>query len=152
MLSPASAFPYRRPACPYCRHPVDHWPRTAIVQGCRQCLRPMLLLRWPTDWNGPKRLCSLLDLAFTLYGVLTIALVAAFALTGLSPHAFVTAFTVLLFIVGSVLATDGVLGLRSGADRTGRRLRSGTAARLLAGAKLVAGSVAILLTCVGLAL
>lgn len=152
MLSPATAFPYRRPGCPYCGHTIDHWPKEAHVQSCRLCLRPMILLRWPTDWNGPKRLRGLLDVGFALYGLLTIALVAAFIITGLTPHAFAKGFSVLLFIIGSVLAADGVLGLRTGLDRTGKRLRSGRPARVLAGGKLVAGSAAITLLCIGLAL
>ncbi|MDO7836872.1 hypothetical protein Q4610_17640 [Sphingobium sp. HBC34] len=112
----------------------------------------MILLRWPTDWNGPKRLRGLLDVGFALYGLLTIALVAAFIVTGLTPHAFAKGFSVLLFIIGSVLAADGVLGLRTGMDRTGKQLRSGRPARVLAGGKLVAGSAAIVLLCIGLAL
>ena len=152
MLSPASAFPYRRPACPYCGHLIDHWPRHTNLQSCQLCLRPMVLLRWPTDWNGPKRLRGLLDVGFAVYGLLTIGLVATFVITGLSPHAFAKGFSVLLFIIGSVLAADGVLGLRTGMDKTGRRFRSGPAVRVFAGGKLAAGVAAILLLCVGLTL
>lgn len=112
----------------------------------------MVLLRWPTDWNGPKRLRGLLELGFVLYGLLTITLVAAFIITGLSPHAFAKGFSVLLFIVGSVLAADGVLGLRTGMDKTGMRLRSGPRARVFAGGKVAAGLAAIALLCAGLTL
>ncbi len=30
------------------------------------CRRPMVLIRWPLDWNGPKRLRGLLDVGFSL--------------------------------------------------------------------------------------
>lgn len=152
MLSPTSAFPYRRPGCPYCGHLVDHWPRETNLQSCQRCLRPMVLLRWPTDWTGPKRLRGLLDLGFALYGLLTIALVGAFALGALSPHAFAKAFSILLFVVGSVLTADALLGFRSGLDRTARHLRAGVGARVLACAKLASGIAALILLCVGLAM
>ncbi|KEQ54785.1 hypothetical protein [Sphingobium chlorophenolicum] len=112
----------------------------------------MILQRALTDWNGPRRLCCLLDLGIALYGLLTVSLVAAFVITGLTPHGFVKGFSVLLFIVGSALATDGVLGLRTRLDRTYGRLRVGTSALGLAVAKLLAGIAAILLLCVGLTL
>ena len=152
MLIRATAFPYRRPGCPHCGHLINHWPRDSNLESCQLCLRPMILLRRPTDWNGPKRLRGLLDNGFALYGLLTIGLVAVFIVTGLSPHGFATAISVLLFIIGTVLATDGVLGLRSGMDRTGKRLRVGRSARVVAGGKLAAGAAAILLLCIGLTL
>lgn len=152
MLDPASAFFDRRPGCPYCGQLIDHWPRNTNLQSCRLCLRPMVLLRWPTDWNGPKRLRGLLDVGFALYGLLTIGLVATFVVAGLSPYAFAKGFSVLLFIIGSVLAADGVLGLRTGIDKTVKRFRSGHGARVLAVGKLVAGLAAILLLGVGLTL
>jgi hypothetical protein len=106
----------------------------------------------PSTAYGPKRLRGLLDIGFALYGLLTIGLVAVFIVTGLSPHGFAKAISVLLFIIGTVLATDGVLGLRSGMDRTGKRLRVGRSARVVAGGKLAAGAAAILLLCIGLTL
>ncbi len=112
----------------------------------------MVLIRWPTDRHGPRRLRGLLDLGFGLYGILTVGLVATFVISGLSTHAFVKGFSVLLFILGTGLATDGVLGLRSGLDKTGERLRVGRGARVAAGGKLAAGGAAILLLCLGLAL
>ena len=84
--------------------------------------------------------------------IVALGLVAVFIVTGLSPHGFAMVFSVLLFIIGTVLATDGVLGLRSGMDRTGKRLRLGRSARVVAGGKLAAGAAAILLLCIGLTL
>lgn len=152
MLSPGSAIPNCRPECPYCGHPVTQWRRGRSVQECWRCLRPMIVMRSPTDWNGPRRLRSLFDLGFAVYGLLTVSLVATFALTGLTPHAFAKWFSVLLFIVGSALVGDGLLGLRTRMDRTCGRLRLGRCALALASAKLLGGTMAILLIGVGLML
>ncbi|MFY9352068.1 MAG: hypothetical protein WBL20_22290 [Sphingobium sp.] len=112
----------------------------------------MILLRSLTDWWGPKRLRSLFDLGFAVYGLLTVLLVAVFITTGLTPLAFAKSFSVLLFIIGSALAADGVLGLRTRIDKTYGRLRLERGALALAAAKLVAGTVAILLLGLGLRL
>jgi len=112
----------------------------------------MILLRSPMAWNGPKRLRSLFDLGFAIYGLLTISLVAAFVMTGLAPHTFAKWFSVLLFILGSALAGDGVFGLRSRIDKTYGRLRFERLALALAGAKLLVGMLALLLLGIGLAL
>ena len=54
----------------------------------------------------------------------------------------VRAFTLILFVIPSVLAVDGTLGIRSGFDSTLRRLGLGTAARLLGVGKLCVAFVA----------
>jgi len=112
----------------------------------------MILLGAPTKWNRPKRLRCLLDLGFTVYGLLTVSLVVAFLITGLSPHGFAKCFSVLLFIAGSALFADGVLGVRTRMDKTYGRLRIGRGALALAAAKLIGGTVAILLLGIGLSL
>jgi hypothetical protein len=112
----------------------------------------MILQRALAKWNGPRRLRCLLDLGVAVYGLLTVSLVAAFVITALNPYAFVRGFSVLLFIIGSTLAADGVLGLRTRLDRSYGRLRVGTGALAFAIAKLLAGIAAILLLCVGLTL
>ncbi len=110
----------------------------------------MVLIRWPLDWNGPKRLRGLLDFGFTLYGLATLVLVLLFAITNMPPRIFMHLFSVLLFVVGTLLALDGVLGLRTGLDRTGKRLRSGRAARLVGSLKIAGGILAATLLAVGM--
>jgi len=112
----------------------------------------MVLIRWPLDWNGPKRLRGLLDFGFTLYGLATLVLVLLFAITNMPARTFMHLFSVLLFVVGTLLAVDGVLGVRTGLDRTGRRFRSGRAARILASLKIAVGILAALMMAVGISL
>lgn len=112
----------------------------------------MVLIRWPLDWNGPKRLRGLLDFGFTLYGLATLALVLLLAITNMPLRTFMHLFSVLLFVVGTLLAVDGFFGLRTGLDRTGKRLRSGGAARLLGFLKIAGGILAALVMVVGISL
>jgi hypothetical protein len=65
---------------------------------------------------------------------------------------FVKLFTLLLFVIGSVLAVDGVLALRTGIDRTWERKRFGRSAMVIGLGKLAASAVATLLVTVGVTL
>ena len=152
MLSPSTAFPFRRPSCPYCGHTIDDWPRSSSLQACRMCRRPLVLLRSPRNWNGPKYLRGLLDIGVIFYAWGSIVLMAAFALTHMPTRAFIHLFAILLFIIGSALGVDGWLGLRTGIDRTGRRTRVNGPARILALVKLGIGSIALGMVAFGLSL
>ena len=112
----------------------------------------MVLIRWPLDWNGPKRLRSLLGVGFTVYGIATLALVAVFAFAPISARAFMHLFSVLLFVAGTLLGADGILGLRTGLDRTGKRVLTGKAAYIMASLKIAAGTFGMILLAMGLAL
>ncbi len=112
----------------------------------------MVLIRWPLDWNGPKRLRGLLDFGFTLYGLATLALVVLLAITNLPLRTFIHLFSVLLFVVGTLLGVDGILGVRTGLDRTGKRVSRGSAARILASSKVAGGVLAALMMAVGISL
>jgi hypothetical protein len=83
-------------------------------------------------------LCNVLDLVGTIYGVSTLAVVIAFALFDINARVLAKAVTVLLFVIASMLVTDGVLGLRTAIDRSWNVTRRGTAARLRAAAKQAA--------------
>lgn len=86
-----------------------------------------VLIRWPLDWNGPKRLRGLLDVGLTIYGIATLALVAIFAFAPMSARTFMHLFSVLLF-VGRTLGADGNLGLRTGPERSGKHVQRWNAA------------------------
>lgn len=151
MLTRTSAFPERQAACPYCGHQIGHWPKASSIEPCRMCRRPMVLIRWPLDWNGPKRLRGLLDVGYTVYGLATLALVGAFAFVPMSVRTFVHLFSVLLFVAGTLLGVDGILGLRTGLDRTDKRVLTGKAAYIMASLKIAAGTLAMILLAMGLA-
>ena len=81
----------------------------------------------PIPWSQPRRLLmsGLLDAGASLYGIATVCLVAAFAISPSSGREFVKAFTLMLFVIGSVLAVDGILAVRTGIDRTWSTRRKG---------------------------
>jgi len=142
--------PRHLPKCPCCGHPVYEWRRGSSIEGCRQCRRPMVLLRYPLPWKSPLRLLGLFDLAASLQAYATIAVVVLFALGAFSLLALVKAIAILLYVMGSILLADGVLGIVSGIDRTWGHVRYTSAAKALAAGKIIAGSMAFLLTIVGL--
>lgn len=125
------------------------WRRGSWIDPCTNCRRPIVLIRSPFDWHGPLRLRGLLDLAHTLYGIATVILVVSFAVMQFSALHFVKIFTLLLFIKGSILITDGVLGSRSHIDRTMGKLRSGRTALFYAVGKIASGLFALGLTAIG---
>ena len=141
--------PRHLPKCPYCGHPVHEWRRGSPIEGCRQCRRPMVLLRYPLPWRSPLRLLGLFDLASKLQAYATITIGALFALGALSLLGLVKAIAILLYVMGSILLVDGSLGIVSGIDRTWSHVRYGTAAKAMAAGKIIAGSLAFLLTIVG---
>lgn len=143
------SFPTRLPHCPYCKETVRTWRRGSWIDPCTNCRRPIVLIRSPFDWHGPLRLRGLLDLAHTLYGIATVILVVSFAVMQFSALHFVKIFTLLLFIKGSILITDGVLGSRSHIDRTMGKLRSGRTALFYAVGKIASGLFALGLTAIG---
>jgi hypothetical protein len=109
----------------------------------------MVLLRYPLPWRSPLRLLGLFDLASKLQAYATITIGALFALGALSLLGLVKAIAILLYVMGSILLVDGALGIVSGIDRTWSQVRYGTAAKAMAAGKIIAGSLAFLLTIVG---
>lgn len=105
----------------------------------------------PIPRSQPRRLLvvGLLQAGASLYGVATIAMLVALAVTQASGRTFVQTFTVLLFVIGSVLVVDGVLGCRTCIDRSWRCTRNGAFARLIGLGKLATGLCALALTGIG---
>lgn len=97
----------------------------------------------PIPWSQPRRLLmsGLLDAGASLYGIATVCLVAAFAISPSSGREFVKAFTLMLFVIGSVLAVDGILAVRTGIDRTWSTRRKGRSARALGVGKILASAL-----------
>lgn len=95
---------------------------------------------------------GLLDAGASFYGIATVCLVVAFAAAPTSGREFVKAFTLMLFVIGSVLAVDGILAVRTGIDRTWSIRRIGRPARLLGVAKVLAATAALMLVIIGILL
>lgn len=142
--------PRHLPKCPCCGSPVYEWRRGSSIEGCRQCRRPMVLIRYPLPWKSPLRLLGLFDVAARLQAYATIAVIALFALGALSLPGLVKAIAILLYVMCSILLADGALGVLSVIDRSWGRLHYGGRAMAYACGKLVAGSLALMLTIIGL--
>lgn len=95
---------------------------------------------------------GLLDAGASLYGNATVCLVVAFAIAPTSGREFVKACTLMLFVIGSVLAVDGILAVRTGIDRTWSTRRTGRSARALGVAKVFAATAALMLVMIGILL
>ncbi len=140
------------PRCAYCSVPMQSWPSNALIEPCPACKRPMTIARGPLEHPGTSRIHSVLGIASACYGVAVVLLIATFALTQMEARQFVKLFTLLLFVIGSVLAVDGVLALRTGIDRTWERQRSGRAAVVMGVGKLTASAIATMLVAIGVIL
>lgn len=149
-MSPRHSSPL--PCCAYCSMPMQSWPSDALIEPCPACKRPMTIARSPLEHPSQVRIRSVLGVASACYGVAVVLLIATFALTQMEARQFVKLFTLLLFVIGSVLAVDGVLALRTGIDRTWERKRSGRSAKIMGLGKLAASAVATLLVTVGVTL
>jgi hypothetical protein len=65
----------------------------------------------------PYRLCNVIDLIGSSYGIVTMLVVLSFVLSKVQPRMSAKAVTILLFIIGSLLLVDGTLNLRTAIDR-----------------------------------
>lgn len=128
------------------------WPPGGIIEACRSCKRPSLFVKIPLARPSRILVTGLLAAGTSLYGVATVSLLVAFAVAPSSAREFVKAFTLLLFLIGSVLAVDGVLALRTGHDMTWRRIRHGTTAKVLGAGKLAVSAFALMLVITGVSI
>lgn len=137
--------------CPCCANSVARPPRPWTIEPCQWCCRPLALVRSP---GGIKRyrLCNVIDLAGSAYGIMTMTLVMWFVLSDMDARSFAKAVTVLMFVVGSILLIDGALSIKTAIDRTWRTTIYGFVARTFGVAKSTAGTFAIILVAVGLSL
>lgn len=108
----------------------------------------MRIVRCPRRY----RLCNVIDLASSAYGIVTLLLVLSFVLSEMHPRTFAKAVTVLMFMIGSLLMVDGALSAGTAIDRTWMTTRQGITARLLGFGKTAAGAIAIGLVVVGVRL
>ena len=142
-------FGRRLPQCPCCRSKLLGWPADTRLRSCNACYRP--IIRVPSiRYAGVSHLRSLLDLGYTIYGVLTLVLVATFALSDMSALRFVKLFSVLLFIVGSVLIVEGYLSIRTKVAFSRRRILRSQAAYWAGVGRFAVGVLALCLMLVGL--
>lgn len=138
--------------CPYCKNILFQNLKRHKVRGCLTCKRPLVIARSPFGRPRLYRIYSVLDVGMLLYALLTMALIAFFALTGHGVTGFVKGFSIALFIVGSVLSVDGVLALRTARDKTWGRRTRGMAARMLGAGKFAVGVLAFFMVFVGVTL
>ncbi|WP_333574072.1 hypothetical protein [Sphingomonas sp.] len=138
--------------CPYCRNILFQNLKRHKVRGCLTCKRPIVIARNPLGRQRLYRIYSVLDVGMSLYALFTMALLGFYLLTGHGVAGFVKAFSIALFIVGSVLCVDGALALRTARDKTWAKQRRGVAARTFGGGKVVAGLVAFFMVFVGVSL
>lgn len=135
--------------CPCCCILPTHYPAAWNIEPCLSCRRPLTMVRT----LGPGRLyrlCNVIDLLGSAYGVVTMILVASFVLSEMEARTFAKAVTILLFVIGSLLLADGALSMKTAIDRTWKITRRGIVARLLGIGKTLAGTLAIGLVFVGL--
>ena len=137
--------------CPCCSAALGALPQSWTIDPCATCRRPLALVRMSAR-GRVYRLCNVLDHVGTIYGVSTLAVVIAFALFDINAWVLAKAIIVLLFVIASMLITDGVLGLRTSIDRSWNVTHRGTAARIRAAGKVGGGVAGFILTTVGIAL
>lgn len=135
--------------CPCCGIVLTDYPAAWNIEPCLSCRRPLTMIR--TLGAGRfYRLCNVIDLLGSAYGVVTMILVASFVLSEMDARTFAKAVTILLFVIGSLLLVDGALSMKTAIDRTWKITRRGIVARLLGIGKTLAGTLAIGLVFVGL--
>lgn len=135
--------------CPCCGVKVAHLPPPWTIEPCQLCWRPLTLVRMfrrPTHY----RLRNVIDLASSIYGIVTMLLVLSFVASKMGPRTFAKAVTILMFVIGSLLLVDGTLSLRTSIDQTWRVTRHGRLARLIGAGKVLGGLFAIMLVFVGI--
>lgn len=137
--------------CPCCDAIVADIPPVWRIEPCRHCKRPLMLVRMATR-TGLYHLRNVIDLAGSIYGIVTMLLVISFVASGMGLFTFAKAITILLFVIGSILAVDGVLSLETAIDQSWKITRRGTMARVLGFGKIVGGLLALALVAVGLSL
>lgn len=134
--------------CPYCARPLAMWPHRAVVYHCHECQRP--LGRYPMRRNpGIYRIFSVIaaiKVVTAIGGALI--LFALIALRFPLPQ-LAAAVAEQLALYGAADITDGVLGLSSRIDRTGKRVRIGSGAKSLAWGKIAFGLINCLAAAVG---
>lgn len=138
--------------CPYCRTTLVEWPGLRQLEPCNTCERPMVLLRSLRHWRGPLGLYGLFELGWLAYAaaMVTVSGLGLVGVIDLISYLRVTA--ILLFVIGSILCADGILGITTGLDKTGARVRRDWLAKALGAAKVMVGLAALVLTAIGIGL
>lgn len=137
--------------CPCCAAVVTTLPVMMTIEPCVYCNRPLTTVK-ALGRAGGYRLKNVLDLVGAAYGVATSILVIGFMLTEMDARTFAKAFTILLFVIGSLLLVDGFLSVRTKIDRTLNVIRCGVTAQMMGVGKAAAATIALLLVTVGIAL
>lgn len=135
--------------CPSCDAIITHLPPPWTIEPCDRCRRPLTLIRMPRRPTH-YQLRNVIDLAGSIYGIVTMLLVVSFVLSEMGPRTFAKAVAILMFVIGSLLLVDGALSLKTAIDRTWLTTRHGPVARSLGLGKTVAGAMALGLVLMGL--
>lgn len=138
--------------CPYCRTTLVEWPGSRRLEPCPTCERPMVLLRSLRHWHGPMRLYGLFELGWLAYMVAMVVLTGMALVGFMDLLSYLRLIAILLFVIGSILCADGILGITTGLDKTGTRVRRDRIAKALGAAKIMVGLAALVLTAIGIGL
>lgn len=136
-------------ACPYCERPLGSWHIHHPVHSCAACQRPLGRLLMTAN----PRVYRVFSLLGWVKGATALggALVLLFLLVShwpISSIALAVAFQLALYAATDV--TDGVLGLQTCIDRSGRTVREGGDAKRRAWGKLAFGAANGAVALVGL--
>ena len=137
--------------CPCCGTVVGTLPRRLSIDLCATCKRPLTLLRMPGR-QRLYRLCNVIDLIGAIYGIATCLLIMTFIVFDMDAKTFAKAVTILLFVVGSLLAVDGALSCRTGIDRTWNVTRRGAVATVMGLCKIASAAFGLSLVVIGVGL
>lgn len=129
---------------------VDFAQRLGVLHR-RAVKRPLTLLRM-VGRQGLYRLCNVIDLIGAIYGISTSLLIMTFIIFDMDAKTFAKAVTILLFVVGSLLAVDGTLSYRTGIDRTWNVTRRGSVATLMGLCKIASTVFGLWLVVIGVRL
>ena len=140
------------PACPYCGAALPYWPRGAPVHGCRTCLRPLVIVPGTVRRPPYYRIHTLFGIVKILTALGAIFIIAALGFGLASPSARVAMTIMAFFVHGSMDMADGILGLKTGIDRTWNRQTPLSASKIGAILKLAFGLLLLGGTALGLSI
>lgn len=111
-------------ACPYCTSSLGRWPDKQLVHRCKACDRPLGRIRVKRDVRL-YRIMPMLDLTKILGTAIAVCAMALMILDPGRIREFVVLIAFALTVYGLTDMLEGLLAIRTGIDRTARKLRTG---------------------------
>ena len=138
------------PPCPYCGALLPYWPRGAPAHGCRTCLRPLVILPGTVCRPRYYRIHTLFGIVKVLTALGAILIILGLGSGHASPSVLVAMTIMVLFAHGSMDMADGILGFKTGIDRTWNRQTPHSASKFGAFLKLAFGLLLLAGSALGL--